>query len=50
MFQLRSRLIGHLQTISMSEYESLGTGTIVTHLVTDLDTIDNFVGNVCILA
>ncbi|TAL48217.1 MAG: ABC transporter ATP-binding protein, partial [Methylovulum sp.] len=27
------------------EYESLGTGTVVTHLVTDLDTIDNFIGN-----
>ena len=45
VFQLRKRLISHLQTISMSEYESLGTGTIVTHLVTDLDTIDNFVGS-----
>ncbi|CAG1769836.1 partial putative multidrug resistance ABC transporter ATP-binding/permease protein YheI, partial [uncultured bacterium] len=45
VFQLRSRLIGHLQTISMSEYESLGTGTVVTHLVTDLDTIDHFVGS-----
>jgi ATP-binding cassette subfamily C protein len=29
----------------MAEYESLGTGSIVTHLVTDLDTIDNFIGN-----
>ena len=45
VFELRSRLISHLQTISMSEYESLGTGTVVTHLVTDLDTIDNFVGS-----
>lgn len=45
VFRLRSKLIAHLQTISMSEYESLGTGTVVTHLVTDLDTIDNFVGS-----
>jgi ATP-binding cassette subfamily C protein len=44
IFRLRSRLINHLQTISMSEYESLGTGTVVTNLVTDLDTLDNFIG------
>ncbi|MGZ8190539.1 MAG: ABC transporter ATP-binding protein [Methylococcaceae bacterium] len=45
VFRLRTNLIRRLQTISMSEYESLGTGTVVTHLVTDLDTIDNFIGN-----
>jgi ATP-binding cassette subfamily C protein len=45
IFRIRKNLIGHLQTISMSEYESLGTGAVVTHLVTDLDTIDNFIGN-----
>ncbi len=45
VFRLRKNMLGHLQNISMSEYESLGTGTVVTHLVTDLDTIDNFIGN-----
>lgn len=45
VFRIRKHLLGHLQTISMSEYESLGTGTVVTYLVKDLDTIDNFVGN-----
>lgn len=45
VFRIRVRLIGHLQTISMSEYESLGTGTVVTHLVKDLDTIDTFIGS-----
>ncbi|MDP1771679.1 MAG: ABC transporter ATP-binding protein [Methylobacter sp.] len=44
VFRIRSDLIGHLQNISMSEYESLGTGTVVTHLVKDLDTIDTFIG------
>ncbi|MDD1611507.1 MAG: ABC transporter ATP-binding protein/permease [Methylococcaceae bacterium] len=44
IFRIRRNLIDHLQTISMAEYESLGTGSIVTHLVTDLDTIDNFIG------
>ncbi|MDD5266475.1 MAG: ABC transporter ATP-binding protein [Methylococcales bacterium] len=44
VFRIRKDMIGHLQTISMSEYESLGTGTVVTHLVKDLDTIDAFIG------
>lgn len=44
IFRLRSDLIAQLQNISLVEYESLGTGTVVTHLVTDLDTIDNFIG------
>jgi len=44
VFRIRTNLIGHLQNISMSEYESLGTGTVVTHLVKDLDTIDTFIG------
>ncbi|MDD5272123.1 MAG: ABC transporter ATP-binding protein [Methylovulum sp.] len=45
VFRIRKDLIGRLRTISMAEYESLGTGTVVTYLVTDLDTLDNFIGN-----
>jgi ATP-binding cassette subfamily C protein len=45
VFQIRTRLIRHLQTISMSEYESLGSGTVSTYLVKDLDTLDNFIGS-----
>jgi ATP-binding cassette subfamily C protein len=44
VFRIRAELIGHLQTISMAEYESLGSGTVSTHLIKDLDTIDNFLG------
>ncbi len=44
VFRIRKKLIDHLQFISMSEYESLGSGNIVSHLVTDLDTIDSFIG------
>jgi ATP-binding cassette, subfamily C, bacterial len=44
IFRIRHRLIKHLQSISMSEYESLGSGIVVTHLVTDLDTLDTFIG------
>jgi len=44
IFRIRKDLITRLQSISMSEYESLGTGAVVTHLVTDLDTLDHFIG------
>lgn len=44
-FRIRERLIGRLERISMAEYESLGSGAVVTHLVTDLDSLDAFIGN-----
>ncbi|MDD0975562.1 ABC transporter ATP-binding protein [Pseudomonas fontis] len=44
VYRLRIRLIERLKRISLSEYESLGSGTVTTHLVTDLDTLDKFVG------
>ena len=44
VYRIRMRLIGRLKRISLSEYENLGSGTVTTHLVTDLDTIDKFVG------
>ncbi|MCF6252705.1 MAG: ABC transporter ATP-binding protein/permease [Methylococcaceae bacterium] len=45
IFRIRKNLINQLQSISMSEYESLGTGAVVTHMVTDLDTLDTFIGS-----
>jgi ATP-binding cassette subfamily C protein len=45
IFRIRERLINHLQSISMSEYESLGSGTVASYMVTDLDTLDNFIGS-----
>jgi ATP-binding cassette subfamily C protein len=45
VFRIRAELIAHLQTISMTEYESLGSGTVSTNLIKDLDTLDNFVGS-----
>ena len=45
IFRIRSHLIGRLERISMAEYESLGSGAVVTHMVTDLDTLDAFIGN-----
>ena len=44
VFRIRLRLIERLKRISMAEYENLGSGTVTTHLVTDLETLDKFVG------
>lgn len=44
VYRIRVRLIERLKRISLSEYESLGSGTVAAHLVTDLDTVDKFVG------
>jgi len=44
VYRIRLRLIERLKRISLAEYESLGGGTVTTHLVTDLDTLDKFVG------
>ncbi|WP_300651776.1 ABC transporter ATP-binding protein [Pseudomonas sp.] len=44
IYRIRIRLIERLKRISLSEYESLGGGTVTTHLVTDLETLDKFVG------
>ena len=45
IFRIRKQLIERLQKISMSEYESLGSGSVVSQMVTDLDTIDHFIGS-----
>jgi len=45
VYRVRIRLIERLKRISLGEYESLGGGTVTTHLVTDLDTLDKFIGD-----
>lgn len=44
-FRMRERLIRHLQKVSMNAYETLGSGGISSHLVTDINTIDSFIEN-----
>lgn len=43
-FALRVRALEHLKTVSMASYESLGSGKVITHLITDIDTIEQFLG------
>jgi ATP-binding cassette subfamily C protein len=45
VYRIRVRLIERLKRISLGEYESLGGGTVTAHLVTDLDTVDKFIGD-----
>ncbi len=42
-YRIRKSLLAKLQRISMAEYETLGSGAVSSHLVTDLNTIDDFV-------
>ena len=43
VFRIRCALLTHLEKVSMSEYEVLGSGAVASHLVTDLETIDRFI-------
>jgi ATP-binding cassette subfamily C protein len=41
-FMIRKRLIEHLKITSMNEYETIGSGAITANLITDVNTLDNF--------
>ena len=43
IYQIRRTLLQRLERFSMAEYETLGSSTVASHLVTDLDAIDQFV-------
>lgn len=43
-FSLRVRALEHLKSVSMASYEALGSGKVITHLITDIDTIEQFLG------
>jgi len=45
IFRMRRDLLARLQRVSMAEYETLGSGAVASHLVTDLDAVDRFVGS-----
>nr|WP_284308037.1 ABC transporter transmembrane domain-containing protein [Shewanella glacialipiscicola] len=40
-----SKLIKRLGRIAISEYETRGSAGIASHFVTDIEVIDNFIGN-----
>jgi ATP-binding cassette subfamily C protein len=42
-YNIRKDLLARVNNISMSEYETLGSGTISSHFVVDVETIDKFI-------
>ncbi len=44
-FGIRRRALEHLKHVSMGAYERLGSGRVVTNLVTDIETIEQFLGS-----
>ena len=44
-YSIRKRLLNHLQTVSMSEYDMLGSGAVSAKVITDVDTVDKFVAS-----
>ncbi len=45
VYRLRKNMLNRLSHIAMSEYETLGSGTVTSHFVTDLNAIDDFIGS-----
>ena len=43
-YQMRSKMIDKLGRISIRQYETKGSGGINAHLITDIETIDKFIG------
>ncbi len=43
IYHIRRDLLHRLERVSMSAYETMGSGTVASHLVTDLEAVDNFV-------
>ena len=44
-YKMRSKMIDKLGRISIKQYETKGSGGINAHLITDIETIDKFIGS-----
>ncbi|WP_197745061.1 ABC transporter ATP-binding protein [Candidatus Nitrosacidococcus tergens] len=43
IYHMRLKLLTHLQQVSLSEYDTLGSGTVASHFTVDLETVDQFI-------
>ncbi len=43
-YQIRSDLLQRVQKVAMAQYETLGTGSVTSTMVSDVNTIDTFLG------
>ncbi|WP_455202517.1 ABC transporter ATP-binding protein [Kaarinaea lacus] len=44
-YKIRHAVLMRLQNVSMSSFETMGSGSVTSHLVTDINAIDDFIGN-----
>jgi len=44
VYRIRARMLERLSKIALSEYETLGSGRVTSHFVTDLNAVDSFLG------
>ncbi len=44
VYRIRARMLHGLSRIALSEYETLGSGRVASHFVTDLNAVDSFLG------
>ncbi len=44
-YKIRENLLKHIAKVSLKEFEFLGSGSITSKLLIDVDTIDNFIGS-----
>lgn len=45
-FKIRKKVLEHLSLVSLNKFEFLGSGSVSSMLLVDVDTIDNFLGTV----
>jgi ATP-binding cassette subfamily C protein len=43
-FELRKKALNHLKKVALKEYENFSPGAITSKLVTDINTVDTFIG------
>lgn len=46
IYSIRKTLLQHLERVSVAEYETIGSGTVASHLVSDVNAVDGFVSDI----
>jgi len=46
IYSIRKTLLQHLERVSVAEYETVGSGTVASHLVSDVNAVDGFVSDI----
>jgi ATP-binding cassette subfamily C protein len=44
VYRIRARMLKRLSRIALSQYETVGSGRVTSHFVTDLNAVDGFLG------